>query len=187
MTSSGRAGSVRPVQWHFDRGERHSFSARLFLFENWGIRLLLKSMILLKEAQIDRIVTRSPYYLVGGLSLLVIPLFLRAGWHIEWGGVLTGLALGNLGTLGLVLRKWRTERGIWMLAGFLSLLLGSIWLPLEYESVSKLLDPAKPKRWLEIAWTVDTIVGTVLLARVVRFGASVLVRNWQRTSRVDDP
>ena len=140
-------------------------------------------MGLYSDEQVDRIITNSRRYLYGGLMVMSLALLLPLGWGI---GGLSGFMLISLGLYGWWLRNWRFDPGLWMLAVFLTLTLGTCWAYFEYLCLQALFVPgpinvAQPITWDQIRFSVDSVVALLLLSRVVRLTASVAVKNWQRT------
>ncbi len=140
-------------------------------------------MGLYSDDQVDRIIVNSRRYLRGGLMVMSLALLLPRGWGI---GGLSGFMLISLGLYGWWLRNWRFDPGLWMLAVFLTLTLGTCWAYFEYLCLQALFVPgpnnvAQPITWDQIRFSVDSVVALLLLSRVVRLTASIAVKNWQRT------
>jgi len=79
--------------------------------------------------QIDAINRHRLAYFVGGAALFALQFFLPAGKHF---GILLGFELVMLGIYSGVLRNWRTEPGLWMMAALLVVLLGPIYFYFAY-------------------------------------------------------
>jgi hypothetical protein len=142
--------------------------------------------MLMNDSQIDRSVARRRWYLLVGFILMLLPIWLPNGWKA---GFSTGFSLFSLGLYGLVFRRWREEPGLWMLAVFLTVLLGSCWLGLEYEWFKKkFLEPvpagnpaARVDNRDQILWALDTTIAFALFTQVIRFNASIVVANRRHT------
>src|SRR5690242_16382163 len=74
--------------------------------------------------QIDRLIRYRLAYLVGGPGLMLLAFILPQGMK---GGAISGAVLIGLGVYGSALKRWRTEPGLWMLAAFLFVVLGTIY------------------------------------------------------------
>lgn len=102
-------------------------------------------------------------------------------------GAITGFALTGLGLYGVMLKKWRTEPGLWMLALFLALVLGACYGFFAYGRYANLLvpQPANPPAaqpgWERILWSVDVGFAFVLFWRQVSLAFSLAILNWQWT------
>lgn len=143
-------------------------------------------MVLLSDDQIDHIVGNWRRYLWGGLVVMLFPLMLPRGWAI---GVFSGFMLFSMGIYGLSFRKWRFDSGLWMLAAFLTLTLGPCWAYFEYVNYHNVLanrpdNVARPMTWDQIRFWTDTVAALFLFSGIVKFAASVAVKNWKRTRPV---
>jgi hypothetical protein len=140
--------------------------------------------ILLNEAQIEHIVAGRRTFLVAGICLLALPFFLPTGW----GFGLTGFMVLCLGILASAVSAWRTEPGLWMLAMFLTLVLGGSWGYFEFLSLQGIFAEPGPRlvqqkmTWEQVGFATDSGVALPLFGWVARFVASVAIANWARTS-----
>ena len=140
-------------------------------------------MLLLTETQIDRLVRYRRIALVGGLMLIVTAIALPHGWGV---GGLTGFMLTSLGVYSFAFRNWRTEPGIWMLAGFLTVLLAPCWLYFEYQQFQRQFAPAVANNqvWNALRLSLDTFFSLLIFGQIVGLSISVAFQNWRRTRNV---
>ena len=96
--------------------------------------------------------------------------------------------LWSLGVYGVLFRKWKTEPGLWMLATFLFLSLGSCSAYPEYRHWSAVLEGIRkgglrgPARLGEIKTSIDAGVALAIPAQSVRLGMTVSTENWNRNA-----
>jgi hypothetical protein len=144
-------------------------------------------MILYDDRQIDRLVGRGWWYLLGGLLVLGLVLAMPRGWS---GGGLTCWMVVSLGVFALRLRPWRHEPGLWMLAVLLAILLGACWVWFECLSFSAVFAQKRPPPRVITLWRVlfmlDSAAALLVLSCIVRLSASVAVKNWGLTRRRPD-
>ena len=132
--------------------------------------------------RIDRIVAFRWYLLAAGVALLIVAITipkLRDDGSYGYGG-LTGFNLASLAIYAFALRKWRTDRGLWMLAALLVVLLTPCMLYFQWLRwkgnaglAAVAADPSQ-RRLL-----IDSAIALVILARTVRFAAAAGVHNWR--------
>ncbi len=141
-------------------------------------------MILLPEARIDRTIAHHRIYIFGGLALMILPFLMPRGLRF---GLFTGFTLYGLGVYSFAFQKWRTEPGLWMLAGFLTLLLGPIYVYFSYLRCRHhfqqppLNQVGQPPNWSAICLTIDCGIALGVFLKTVRLAMSVACKNWKRT------
>jgi hypothetical protein len=131
--------------------------------------------------QIDRLVRRRKIAFVAGVTLMAIAMALPRGWGI---GLFTGFMLASLGIYGLAFRNWRTEPGLWMLAGFLTIVLAPCWAYFEYLSWQHVFAPPVANNnqfWNAIRLSADALASLLVFGKTVRLSMTVAVENWRRT------
>lgn len=131
--------------------------------------------------RIDRIVALRWYLLAAGGALLIvavtIPKWRGDGSYGYWG--LTGFNLASLAIYAFALQKWRTDRGLWMLAALLVVLLTPCMLYFQWlrwngnAGFAPVAGDPSQRRLL-----IDSAIALVILARTVRFAVAVGIRNW---------
>ncbi len=136
----------------------------------------------MKPERIDRIVGLRWYLLAAGVALLIVAITipkLRGDGSYGYGG-LTGFNLASLAIYAFALQKWRTDRGLWMLAALLVVLLTPCMLYFQWLRwkgnaglAAVAADPSQ-RRLL-----IDSAIALVILARTVRFAAAAGVHNWR--------
>jgi hypothetical protein len=134
----------------------------------------------LSESAIDQSIANARHYLLLGLLLTVVPLTLPGGLAF---GLFSGFMLFSLGIYSRAFRRWRTEPGLWMLAVFLTVMLGPCWLYFEFLHVRGLVFPPGPRRfnWNQLRLFVDSIVALLLFSHIVKLSIGVSIENWKRT------
>jgi hypothetical protein len=140
-------------------------------------------MYLLSDTQVDNYVNWWRRIFLIGLFVLVLPFLLPHGWGI---GLFTGFMLMSLGIYAVWFRNWRSERGLWMLAVLLVLGLGPCWIFFEYLSFRSLFlkkanGGAMVFGWGEIRFVIDSSIALAIFAHIVKFSASVGIKNWRYT------
>lgn len=147
-------------------------------------------MLLFPETQVDRYVRHWRASILLGICLLTVAFALPRGSGI---GVFTGFMLLSLGVYSFCLRGWRTEPGLWMLAGFLTVFLTPCWAFFEYMHWEYLLSPriANKKNpvstWDAFRFSFDAIVALLIFERTIRLCVTVVIRNWKRTRNSVQP
>jgi len=141
-------------------------------------------MVLLDEQRIDAAISKARFYFLLGVAMFVACAYLPEDLKVPF----TAFTTFQLGIYPLALRAWRTDPGLWMLAGFLTFFIGSIYLFFEYEKLMSLLGQPPPGvfqprfgRLKSVVFAADSTLALILYARVVRFAASVAVLNWKLT------
>ncbi len=142
-------------------------------------------MLLLSDNQIDRVIHNHRRMFFGGLAWFALMLALPIPKPFKI-GFFTSFAILGYGEFAFVLQRWRTDRGLWMLAMFLAVMYALIVGALEYEQIRPLLKPAGiggmvPNGWDEFRLAVDGTFCLLVFGKFVRFAFSVAVRNWQLT------
>lgn len=131
--------------------------------------------------RIDRIVALRWYLLAAGGALLIVALTipkLRGDGSYGYGGLI-GFNLASLAIYAFALRNWRTDRGLWMLAGLLVVLLTPCMLYFQWirwkgnAGLAQVAGDPSQRRLL-----IDSAIALVILARTVRFAVAVGIRNW---------
>ena len=140
-------------------------------------------MFLLSDNKIDQWVKRRRRLLFFGLLVFVLPLALPRGWGI---GLFTGFMLMSFGIYAFCFRKWRCERGLWMLAVLLVLGLGPCWIFFEYLSFRSLFlkngnGGIVAFDWGRTRFVIDSFIALAVFSHIVKFSASVGIKNWRRT------
>ena len=141
-----------------------------------------ETMLLLRESQIDRYIRPWRTCIWLGIGLMVVAILLAKGF-----GLVTGLMLYSLGIYSLCFRNWRTEPGVWMLAGFLAMTLGPCWAYFEVLYLSWLwkLKPIEPRiipnLLNKLRLYTDTALPLFIFAQTLRLSISVTVENFKRT------
>jgi hypothetical protein len=143
-------------------------------------------MLLLSETQIDWHVANRNAYLLGGLAMASQPFWLPQGFRF---GVLIGFVLLSLSIYAFVLRRWRTEPGLWMLA--LVIVVG--WTPgyflFEWKHIVKVLDRVRAMQqqgafdFAQLIRMLEIALGLSLMGTSILFAISVAIQNWKRTRR----
>ncbi len=137
-------------------------------------------VLLLTEPQIDRYVLHRRTVFVCGVALMVLAIALPHGLRM---GLFTGFMLASLGIYCFAFRRWRTEPGVWMLAGFLTVALAPCWLYFEYLSWQNVFATpvANNQAWNAFRLSTDALISLSLFGRTVRLSISVAIQNWRRT------
>lgn len=141
-------------------------------------------MILFTETQVARFVFYRRRYYITGLTLMTVALLVPRGMGI---GFITGFMLVSLGSYSVAFRNWRTEPGIWMLAGFLSLVLTPCWLYFECLLWQRLFTPLVGNKqnavltWDAFRFTTDALFSLLVFGKTVRLCVSVAFQNWHLT------
>jgi hypothetical protein len=117
----------------------------------------------------NAIVPIAPYLLLGGMASIGI---IR---QFDGVGVITAVLVMGLGAAGAGLETWRTERGLWMLAGLLLLMYGAIYVGFCIGQLQDVLRGAQPPETLTL---IDFSIGTAVLAIVLRFLTRVVIENY---------
>jgi hypothetical protein len=127
----------------------------------------------------------SPYEIVrfAGLPMLTgfLLAFVSARYHV--GGVITGLFLISLGACGGTLTEWRTERGLWMLAGLFLVMNCTIYCLFAY---GQMRDWVRGAPAAGLGTTIDFVLGTTLLTTNIRFLAKVTQQNLELSRQSGD-
>ena len=116
----------------------------------------------------DQLGRQGRWYLLVGLVLICLSRF------TDGFGIISAIMAGGLGASGAVFRQWRSEPGLWMLAGLFLLLLGSAYGVMLYGELRDLWQRNARPGW-EV-W-VDFSLGLVLLGSHVRILAQIVRLN----------
>jgi hypothetical protein len=141
-------------------------------------------MRLLTEPQIDGIVDHRRRLMIVGLTVMILAIAVPRGWGI---GLFSGFMLFSLGIYGIAFRRWRTERGVWMLAVFLTVTLAPCWAYFEALNLRGLFDrpAAVAMNWDKLRLSIDCIVALMLFARAISLAITVAIENWKRTQLIN--
>ncbi len=142
-------------------------------------------MLLLADEQIDRIIGNRRRMFFGGLAWFALMLTPPIPEQLRIGFV-TSFAILGFGEFAFMLKKWRTDRGLWMLATLFVVIYGLILACVEFSEFAQLLKPGPgaavvQKGWAEVRLACDCALALLVLSKFVRFAFSVAVRNWQLT------
>jgi hypothetical protein len=137
-------------------------------------------MLLPKDSQLDQFAASSRVFLALGIGLMILQFCLPKGLGI---GFLSGFAMFSMGIYGLCLRRWRTDPGLWMLAGLLAVLLGPSVLYFEFLNWKGTVQLLANGGIAGIRWqfVIDATVGLVLALHGVRMILGIAIANWKRT------
>ncbi len=95
-------------------------------------------------------------------------------------GVITGTFLIYLGAMGGSFLHWRSERGLWILAGLFLLCNAAFYGLFAYGQLRDFVHGAlRPK----LGVTIDFTLGTLLLSASLRFLYKVAKSNWTLSER----
>ena len=126
--------------------------------------------------QIDAILRHRGTYFKVGLALVALAILLPAGMKY---GALMGLMLINLSAYSLFLRKWRTEPGLWMLAGLCYLIFAVAELNWLYERFHPA--PQRAAAQPDRLRAIEVAIAAWLFLMQVRLMLSITVENWRAT------
>jgi hypothetical protein len=113
-----------------------------------------------------------------GLLILSGMLLAFASVQCDTAGAITGTFAIALGAAGGSLARWRTERGLWMLAVLFLTIYCAIYVLV---SLGQILDWIRGVRNPEPSLIIDFSFGTILLSAIIRFLAKVARQNWNST------
>ena len=140
-------------------------------------------MFLMSDDLIDRTIYYRRHLFLGGPGWICLMTLLPKPMQILG---FTSFMVWALGLFAFCLQKWRTDRGLWMLATLLVVSYGPICTYFYYLKVLSLLNPAPAgqalmRGWDEIRLALDCSLALLLMGKIVRFSLSVSIRNWQLT------
>lgn len=139
-------------------------------------------MILLTGQQIDDTIAYRRIYFFGGLALMVLHMQLPRGFGF---GFVTGFALCGLGIYAFSFRRWRTESGIWMLAGLLVTLLTPCYGYFTYwrcwEALQQPFGNLIPQQLIWVSTAIDISIAMSIFWKQVSLALAVGIKNWQCT------
>ena len=139
--------------------------------------------MLLTVPQMDFITGSSKRSVFLGLGLVIIPRIFVPGQGI---GVFTGITLIALGIFTLLLNRWRSDPGLWMLAALVLVIYGPVYIHFQYQSIAKLIQNAPPNlrlNWIQIGTTLDRGIALLVFGLLVQFLTTVVFKNWQMSMR----
>lgn len=144
-------------------------------------------MLLLRETEVDLLVRNRRSLILWGTALMATAIALPRGWGF---GLFTGFMLASLGIYCYAFRNWRSEPGVWMLAGFLTVVLAPCWAYFEYLHWQHMFAPGFANNlkggqaWNTIRLSTDAMISLLLFAKTVRLSTTVAIQNWKRTRKV---
>jgi hypothetical protein len=115
------------------------------------------------------IVQAVPYFLLGGMAALGLSAY------FDGTGIIAAGFVFALGTAGASLDEWRTERGLWMLAGLFLLIYGAVYVCFCIGQLQDVLRGAQPPDTLTL---IDVSIGTAVLVVNLRFLTRVAIENY---------
>jgi len=127
---------------------------------------------------IDTAVRRRWRYLLFGLALFAFTSVLPKDYRV--GFAILGFAVFTLGIYCVILSRWRSEPGLWMLALLLVVLLSPCFAYLEYIHVTIFFNPAgKPRPFdlTEVFFIAEISVSLHYFWKQIRLASSVAFLN----------
>ena len=93
------------------------------------------------------------------------------------------------GIYGFAFRSWRSDPGLWMLAVLITLANSACLLFYEYEQYKSLFmvvpgRPPRPLNWNGLKFVLDSTLALLIFTRVVKFAATVSIKNWKITKEL---
>ena len=129
-----------------------------------------QKMMSLIRGEPDAVIRWAGLLILGGLLLGA-----ASAW-LKFPGVITAAFAISLGASGGTLIRWRTEPGLWMIAGLFLILFSSIYALCLFGQGRDLLRGAgRP----DLGVVIDLSLGTTLLASTNRFLWRVAKTNWK--------
>jgi hypothetical protein len=138
--------------------------------------------VLLPDTTIDATIARRWYCFALGVALVVLPRLIP---RVHSTGVFTGLTLIALSVFSLVLTRWRTDTGLWMLSSLILTIYGPVYVFYQWLSCIRIFQKAAPQKanaW-QIAEAVDAVIALLLFGFLVRFVLTITIRNWAVSHR----
>ena len=111
----------------------------------------------------------APYLLLGGMAALGLSAY------FDGGGIITAGFVLALGAASASLDEWRSERGLWMLAGLFLLIYGAIYICFCIGQLQDVLRGAQAPVTLTL---IDLSIGTAVLVIILRFLTRVAIENY---------
>lgn len=103
-----------------------------------------------------------------------VPMLLGIAFWL--GGLkIAAMMLGGIGAMAACLSNWRTERGLWMLAGLFLVMYGGIYLSLLILSIQQVIAGRAGQGVL----AVDVVIGTCSLGVAVRIFWAITCWNFR--------
>jgi hypothetical protein len=125
----------------------------------------------------EAIVAYGPHIFLAAFLIIALSLL------VDGTGILAGFFAAGLGGAGILLANWRTERGLWMLAGVYLVVNLFVY---GCFSVGQIRDALQGVQVESVALLVDFTIGTLLLVTTIRFLVNVARENYQISrSRAD--
>jgi hypothetical protein len=121
----------------------------------------------------DAVIRWALVLFVGGMALA----FISA--KLETPGVLSAFQAAALGAIGASLVQWRTDRGLWMLAGFLLVFWSALYCLCLYGEVRDIVAGAQ----IEVGLAIDVTIAMSLYSIMLRFLWRVTRYNWRLSRR----
>lgn len=137
----------------------------------------------LTDPQMDLVAVYRGRSVLIGLGLLIIPRICVPG---QSSGVFTGLTLLALGIFALVLNRWRSDPGLWMLAALVLVIYGPVYIYLQCRSIAVLIRnvPVNARlNWIQLGTTLDSCTALLVFGLLVRFVTTVVAGNWRMSKR----
>ena len=146
-------------------------------------------MIFLSPEHVDRLTLRAPRYFLFSLGLLFGSLAVSKALGLPHVGWVAPFSLFYLSIVGAVLRRWRLEYGLWMMAGLWLLVASMMYCMLVSWEIGHFMAArqAQPNlrpavvaaQWLFQA--ADVSIGVQVFWRQVQLCLTVIHRNWSIT------
>jgi hypothetical protein len=134
-------------------------------------------LLLLLRGDPTAITTYANHLFVGGFVLTGLSLLMGGN------GILTGFFLAGIGGAGLFLAEWRSDRGLWMLAGLFLIINLFVY---GCFCVGQIRDAIHGVQIEGLALLIDVTLATGLLIATIRFLTRVAVENFASSRRAQD-
>ncbi len=135
--------------------------------------------VLLTDPRMDSVAAIHGRCLLLGFSLLYMVISLLPGLGF---GLYTGFMLMAFGVFSMLLSRWRSEPGLWMLASLLFVIYGIFYFCLQVDIFAQLVQnvPVKPRiGWIWFGRKLDSLIAFFIFGMLLRFLLTVIVRNFQ--------
>ena len=140
----------------------------------------------MQYSSVDRVIAARGVTLILGIALVIVPRLIVQNHSV---GVFTGGCLVTLGIFSFSLRKWRTDRGLWMLSALLLSFYGPLYIYIQSYEVANLLNNAGQNQIqplaIQIAKALDSTLAIFFFGLLVRFVLAVTVYNWSFSREKD--
>jgi hypothetical protein len=138
------------------------------------------NFLMMVDGEIDSNIANAKWYFIGGVVAIALMFVVPPQSKVA---IFTGLTLIQHSFYALVLCRWRSDRGLWMLAAFFALTLTPIWAYFEWLRVQEFFReepfiPAQPGPWGRTQLLIDATLALGVFSHTCRFIASAGVRNW---------